>query len=354
MNTIFNKGKELLNKKMPFVIYCKPNSDRLIGVFQKNDTLFEIANFEETGFAFVSFDGQKKYLIPKDESDVYIEIISEINYFIENEIDSNIDSNIKIDFENLVQKGINAIENKEFDKVVLSRKETLKINDFNFEKSFNKLILNYPNTFKYCFYHPKIGFWIGATPEQFLQSFENTVKTVSFAGTQSYSESEKYVWEEKEKQEQQFVTDFILANLKKYSTEISFSEPYTFRAGSIVHIKTDIEATINTQNDFRNIIEKLHPTPAVCGLPKAEAMQFILDNESYERTFYTGFLGELNIDFATFKDNKSDLFVNLRCMNIENDFANIYVGCGITKDSIPKNEFIETVNKSKTMKKILY
>ncbi|WP_395046492.1 chorismate-binding protein [Flavobacterium sp.] len=353
MNIIFNKGKGFLDKKMPFVIYCKPNSDKLIGVFQKNDDLFEIDNFEETGFAFVSFDGKKKYLIPRNESDVYIETVNKIDYFIENEIDLDIDSNAKTTFENLVEKGINAIQNNQFDKVVLSRKETLKIDDFDFEKSFNKLIFNYRNTFKYCFYHPKIGFWTGATPEQFLQSSENTIKTVSFAGTQPYSQTEEYIWAEKEKQEQQFVTDFILTHLKAYSTKISFSEPYTFRAGSIVHIKTDIEAIINTKNDFRNIIEKLHPTPAVCGLPKDEAMRFIIANEEYDRTFYTGFLGELNIDFATFRNDKSDLFVNLRCMNIENNSANIYVGCGITKDSIPENEFVETVNKSKTMKKVL-
>ncbi|SFA85369.1 isochorismate synthase [Flavobacterium swingsii] len=353
MDIIFNKGKDCLDKKMPFVIYCKPNSDKLIGVFQKNDNLFEIDSFEETGFAFVSFDGKKKYLIPRNESDVYIETINEIDYFIENEIDLNIDLDAKTTFENLVEKGVKAIQNNQFDKVVLSRKEILKIDNFDFGNIFNKLIFNYPNTFKYCFYHQKIGFWIGATPEQFLQSSENTIKTVSFAGTQPYSETEEYIWQEKEKQEQQFVTDFILTNLKKYSTEISFSEPYTFRAGSIVHIKTDIEATMNTKNDFRNIIEKLHPTPAVCGLPKEEAMQFIIANEDYDRTFYTGFLGELNIDFATFNNTKSDLFVNLRCMNIENDFANIYVGCGITKDSIPEKEFIETVNKSKTMKKVL-
>ena len=352
MDIIFNKGKDFLNKKMPFVIYCKPNSDKLIGVFQKNDKLFEIDDFEESGFAFVSFDGKKKYLIPRNESDVYIESISEIDYFIENEIDLNVNSNSKIMFENLVKKGLKAIQNKVFDKVVLSRKESLKIDNFDFENVFKKLILNYQNTFKYCFYHPKIGFWMGASPEQFLQLSGNKIKTVSFAGTQPYCQNEVYIWAEKEKQEQQYVTDFILSNLKNFSAEISFSEPHTIRTGNIVHIKTNIEAIIN-QNDFRNIIENLHPTPAICGLPKAEAMRFILDNEGYERTFYTGFLGEINIDFATLRNDKSDLFVNLRCMNIENNYANIYVGCGITKYSIPENEFIETVNKSSTMKKVL-
>lgn len=353
MKIIFDKGRNWFNKNLPFVLYCKPNSDKLIGVFQKNDDLFEITNFTEIGFAFVSFDGKKKYLIPKEQSEVYVEAINEINFFVENNIDLSYASKAKIDFENLVGKGVNAIENNRFQKVVLSRKEILKIEDFDFEQVFSKLIINYSNTFKYCFYHPKIGFWIGATPEQFLQSSENTIKTVSFAGTQPYSETEEYVWEEKEKQEQQFVTDFILDNLHKYSNTVSTSKPYTFRAGSIVHLKTDIEAIINNKSDFQNIIEKLHPTPAVCGLPKDKAQEFIVANEGYDRTFYTGFLGEFNIDFATFSSNESDLFVNLRCMNIENNFANIYVGCGITKDSIPEKEFIETVNKSKTIKKVL-
>ena len=102
-----------------------------------------------------------------------------------------------------------------------------------------------------------------------------------------------------------------------------------------------------------NLIDKLHPTPAVCGLPKETAKQFILKNEGYDREFYTGFLGELNIDFRTFKKDNSDLFVNLRCMEVEKNTATIYVGCGITKDSIPEMEYIETVNKSMTIRKVV-
>lgn len=353
MTVVFEKGRNWFSQKLPFVLYCKPNSNKLVGIFQKNDALFEITDYTETGFAFVSFDGKNKYLIPKKESDVYIVTVTETDCFIDSEVDLHYNLEAKVAFEHLVAKGIQAIEKNQFKKVVLSRKETLEIERFDFEIMLKKLLFYYPNTLKYCFYHPKIGFWIGATPEQLLQSFGNTIKTVSFAGTQPYSETEDYVWEEKERQEQQFVTDFILESLNKYSEEVSCSKPYTFRAGSIVHIKTDIEATINTKSDFQEIIEKLHPTPAVCGLPKEIAKQFILEKEGYNRTFYTGFLGELNIDFETFQEPKSDLFVNLRCMNLEDNKINVYVGCGITKDSIPEKEFIETVNKSKTMKKVV-
>ena len=353
MKNILEKAQFWFVAKLPFVIFAKPDSENLIGVFQNNDALFEIDNFSEIGFAFVSFDGENKYIIPKNESEIIVEQIIINDNFEEKNIDLNYSEIHKLTFENLIKKGINAIQNKQFDKVVLSRKETLQIQNFNFEEVFSKLLQFYSNTFRYCFYHPKIGFWMGATPEQFLQVSNRVIKTVSFAGTQTYQANENYIWPKKELQEQQFVTDFILENLQDCTSNTTFTKPYTFRAGSIVHLKTDIEAVLKSESDLPIIISKIHPTPAVCGLPKEIAKDFITVNEDYERTFYTGFLGELNINFENLTHQKSDLFVNLRCMNIEDNFVNIYIGCGITKDSIPENEFFETVNKSKTMKFVL-
>jgi isochorismate synthase len=136
------------------------------------------------------------------------------------------------------------------------------------------------------------------------------------------------------------------------------SKPYSIKAGTIWHIKTDILGTLNTGFGLQKVIQLLHPTPAVCGFPKEVTKAFLLKNENYDRTFYTGFLGELNIE------NKTDLFVNLRCMEVElassQKFprfaltkAHLFIGCGITKDSIPEKEWEESVNKSMTMKKIL-
>ena len=88
---------------------------------------------------------------------------------------------------------------------------------------------------------------------------------------------------------------------------------------------------MNSQHNIGDIIKTLHPTPAVCGLPRNLAKDFILQNEDYHRSYYTGFLGELN-----FKNQQSSLFVNLRCMEISGETASIYVGGGITKESIPE------------------
>jgi isochorismate synthase len=194
---------------------------------------------------------------------------------------------------------------------------------------------------------------LGATPEQLLKANKDEIKTVALAGTQVFDGTENVVWETKEKEEQQFVTDFITNNLKDYASEVSVSAPYTAKAGNILHIKTDITAKLKDKKDLKNVIQTLHPTPAVCGLPKEATKSFIITNEGYNRDYYSGFLGELNIDLATFRAEQSDLFVNLRCMKIVGNFAELFIGCGITSESNPEKEFLETVNKSMTMKKVL-
>lgn len=352
MSFLFQKVKEQFNNKLPFVCYCKPNSDKIITFLQKNDALFELKN-DKSGFAFVSFDNQKRYLIPEDNSDIYFEEVSNSDFIFENTIKSETNLEDKVKFENLVKKGIDSIQNGAFEKVVLSRKEITQDDHFDIELVFKKLLFNYKSAFKYCFYHPKIGFWMGATPEQFLKIDENLIKTVSLAGTQLNTGLELIKWQDKEIIEQQIVTDYIVNNLKSYSENVTYSKPYNQQAGNLVHLKTDIQAEVEDRNRIQNIIDSLHPTPAVCGFPKEVAKQFILENEGYNREFYAGFLGEWNKDFQTFKEEQTDLFVNLRCMKIENKEVNLYIGCGITKDSNPEKEFIETQNKSLTIKSVL-
>ena len=358
MSVLFQKIIEQFNAKLPFVSYCKPNSDKIISLFQKNDDLFLLED-ASAGFAFVSFDNEKKYLIPEKHSDVYVETVIDLDYVFPASNEYITDTTAKDNFENLVKKALQEIENGSFEKVVLSRKELIDLDNFQLEFFFNSLVSNYPTAFNYCFYHPKVGFWMGATPEQFVKIENNKIKTVALAGTQLNIDLQKVIWEEKEIKEQQTVTDFIVNTLQTISSEVTKSEPYPFQAGSIVHIKTDIEAILNSQLDLPKIIDLLHPTPAVCGFPKVAAKEFILKNEGYEREFYAGYLGEWNKDFLTYKEGTYDLFVNLRCMKLEMDSKSkvnqtqLFIGCGINSGSDPKKEFIETVNKSQTLKKIL-
>jgi len=352
MKQIVEKANGHLAQKLPFVIYKKPNNDAVIGLFQKNDTLFEINDFTEKGFVFASFDGNQTYIIPENQSEI---IRDSINYSAIHSIEKKLDlehNSAKNNFVNLVNKGIQAINSNEFKKVVLSRKESIDVVEFNLILAFENLVQLYPTTFVYCFYHPKIGSWLGATPEQLLKADESNFRTIALAGTQKDKGSNEVIWTNKEIDEQQYVTDYIVEKLATVALDVKVSKPYSIKAGSIWHIKTDISGTLKSDFGLQDVIKLLHPTPAVCGFPKDKSKAFILENEHYDRTFYTGFLGELNSSFSD-EFISSDLFVNLRCMEIQDSIAHLFMGCGITKDSEPEKEWEESVNKSATMKKIV-
>ena len=275
--------------------------------------------------------------------------------------------NDKEAFIDLVGKGLTKIEEGVFNKVVLSRKEKVQLGEIDPIHYFKVLLNSYNNALVYCWYHPSVGLWLGATPELLLDVKGHSFSTMALAGTQLYEGTLDVKWNAKEQQEQQFVTDYIESEILEYTMNVNVYEPATVRAGHVLHLKTDIKGEIRPESEsFRKLLLAIHPTPAVCGMPKVEAMQFILDYEGYNREFYTGFLGELNKEMKIEKranaedvvlpegeKRASHLFVNLRCMQLNKNEAFVYVGCGITKDSIPEQEWNETVNKTKTIKRVI-
>ncbi len=348
---IVTRAKSQFDLNRPFILYAKPGENKLQAMFQSSDKSYPTEDFFESGFVFAPFEDEHPLLIPENASDGYaVDFSFDTVDFDVSQSKENPEA--KAAFVNLVQKGIDAIESGRFAKLVLSRTETVEVSGNDFTRIFKKMLHTYPDAFRYCWFHPETGLWLGATPERLLRTKGREFHTVALAGTRKYDGSEQIDWPEKEKAEQQFVTDFISESLKNKVSEIRFSEPYTARAGNLLHIKTDINGMLDKVTGLKEIVQTLHPTPAVCGLPKVDAKKFILENEGYDREFYSGFLGELNkgIDGG---NQGSDLFVNLRCMKIESTAAHLFMGCGITKDSDPEKEFTETVNKSMTMKKIL-
>lgn len=353
MTDLFLKIKAQLAAKRPFAVYSKPGSTMVTGIFQTDAQAHYLTDFTQHGFVFAPFEGNKYIFIPREESDVIVAEIKQDGFAPAEAAPVAVDALAKAAFEKLVTKSVEAIKRGKFEKLVASRSELAQLTSDDITTVYQNLLYAYPNAFKYCFFHPETGLWMGATPEQLLKVQNHTLHTVALAGTQLYKEGEVAVWENKEKEEQQFVTDFILSELRQYTSEIRTTEPYTFRAGNIVHIKTDISADLKDAGNLKDVIQTLHPTPAVCGLPKTDAKTFLLEHEGYDREYYAGFLGELNRDFITGKHAQTDLFVNLRCMKVRGNTAQLFIGCGITKDSNPEKEFFETVNKSMTMRRVL-
>jgi len=269
---------------------------------------------------------------------------------------------------NRVKQGVEAINTSDIKKVVLSRQETVNLSETNPISIFKRLLERYKSAFVYCWYHPKVGLWLGATPETLIKIEGNRFSIMALAGTQDYKGSLDVVWQNKEKQEQQLVTDFIVDNLKPSVDSFKVSDVATVKAGNLVHLKTMISAQLKPDTPLKQVVKVLHPTPAVCGLPKESAKQFILEHEDYNREFYTGFLGELycettiaprsgrrNIENRAYAVSRTStqLYVNLRCMQLKNQQAIIYVGGGITEGSNAESEWEETVSKSLVIKSIL-
>ena len=123
--------------------------------------------------------------------------------------------------------------------------------------------------------------------------------------------------------------------------------PYPAFAGALSHLKTDFHFSLPDSNKLGNLLNLLHPTPAVCGLPKEEAYRFIQDNEKYDRRYYSGFIGTLN------PSGKTDLYVNLRCMNISSEQLTLYAGGGLLASSELNDEWLETEKKLQTMRRII-
>ncbi|MBT8316071.1 MAG: chorismate-binding protein [Lutibacter sp.] len=352
MTSFFNKVKQAYDLNFPFVVFRKPNEKLITGYFQNSKELNFLSSFSEQGFVFAPFDkNQKKIFFSKDQSTKITSEISQEEFkdlvVTSSIFKDNLNETSKENHIQLVQKGINFINKGNAKKIVLSRKEHIKIQDLDVFDVYKKMLYNYQNAFVYLWYHPSIGLWMGATPERLLSVADSTFKTMALAGTQLNEKGVNSVWKDKEQQEQKFVTDFIFESTKPYLNSIKISAPYTVEAGNVVHIRTDISGDLISPNLLSELVSSLHPTPAICGLPKAIATEFILKNEAYNRSYYSGFLGEIN------NENSTELFVNLRCMELKNKEAVIYIGGGITKDSIAENEWKETVAKSKVMKKVL-
>lgn len=353
MNIVLDKIKFNMEAQLPFAIYSKPGSDTVTGLFQNTPGVRYITDYSQKGFVFAPFNTDKRIFIAADDAEVISASIDTQGVVFSEPQQPTVTDAAKEHFELLVSKSISAIQVGHSEKVVVSRKETVSVQNADVGLIFTKLLAAYPQAFRYCFFSQETGLWMGATPEQLLKADADTIHTVALAGTQLYKEGKEAVWPEKEQQEQHFVTDYILGGLEPFAANIEATEPYTFRAGNIIHIKTDIKGSLKDSATLMQVINTLHPTPAVCGLPKEAAKRFLLENEGYDREYYSGFLGELNCDFATGQDGRTDLFVNLRCMKIEKGTARLFIGCGITKDSDPEKEFIETVNKSMTMRRVL-
>ncbi|MFN3403626.1 MAG: chorismate-binding protein [Cytophagaceae bacterium] len=314
--------------------------------------IFNPFDIDKKGYfikASVSFDeANKKLFLKVNDTEKFNEIFDKIPQ--QNFPFSEVKSTSKEEYISNVNKAIATITNEELKKVVLARNKTLELpENYNPVTIFNKLCSDYPDAFNSLCYIPGEGMWLGSSPEILVSKNKGGIfKTIALAGTQaskSGASLSEAVWKQKEIEEQALVSRYII-NCFKHIRLREFEEegPRTVMAGNLMHLCTDFYVNINEVNFpylTSTMLRLLHPTSAVCGMPKDSAAAYISATEGFDRTFYSGYLGPVNIQ------NEINIFVNIRCCNIKNQKAILFAGAGITKDSNPEKEWEETELKLK-------
>ena len=297
------------------------------GEFKKNN----LQNPAINGFIVSDFENKLQYLFEPNNK-------KSVSAFHTNNLIEKHWS--KKEYENKASVFLKAVKTLGIKKAVLSRTKETSFSINNAKELFYYLSKKHPNAFVYLISSSNFGTWLGCTPELLIEIHKNTAFTMSLAGTKAVNDTAE--WTEKEKNEQHFVTQFIVEEFSKMGIQnIEKHGPYPFNAGAVKHLRTDISFDIG-KNKAIDIASIIHPSPAVSGLPQSFACELIKHAESHQRNLYTGFLGFIS-------PSSTRLYVNLRCCQLYDKKAVLYLGGGFTKDSTPSNEWLETEEKSKTL-----
>jgi isochorismate synthase len=353
-----------LGKDVQFAVYRLPGEDAPTLLVQKgaalNITGKLAGQLPEKGFLIVPFskqDHQAYFIVPdmvlhNDMSASQMDELKALPPRCNHETGSPCpQETCKDDYLNLVGETLVKIRTGAFKKAVLSRIKTITGNySIQLPEIFRILCEVNPNAFVYLF-HIRGQCWIGASPEPFICSEKDEIKTVSLAGTRSYRENNLDLnqWNRKELEEQEYVTLHIESILQSFKVkDYRKKGPYVARAGNLLHLRTDFTFSSRALgSNLPLLVDALHPTPAVCGIPTHEAMEFIRKAERHQREYYAGFLGPVGIH------DKLQLYVNLRCLKVYPGCLVLYTGGGITDHSEPGAEWEETEIKAETLLSVI-
>lgn len=249
----------------------------------------------------------------------------------------------------------------QFDKIVLSRNTTLTPKGrLSPLKLFAKACRRHPDTFVTLFCTRHSGMWLVATPETLIEGQAGDMHTMALAGTmradclmthtaQDHANAYNTAWSDKNIAEQRIVANYITQCVERHATACMSEGPHTVRAGEVAHLRTDISFRLKDTGHIGSLINDLYPTPAVCGMPKAQTRLFIARNENYDRGYYSGFCGIVS------PLGHTGLYVTLRCMRIDTlrNACTLYAGGGLLRESDEETEWEETEAKMNTMRQLL-
>lgn len=191
------------------------------------------------------------------------------------------------------------------------------------------------------------GTWLGASPERLLSLRNERLEVDALAGTMpAETAPEAAMWGAKETAEQLWVTRMVEDTLRATGVrDVHVHGPSLKRAGPVAHLHSVVTGYVGA-TDVRALAQALHPTPAVGGTPRAEALVTIAGSEPRPRGGYAGFWG-------LHEPGRTELFVNIRSMELFQEHALLHVGAGITAGSDPERECVEVERKAHTWSSLI-
>jgi menaquinone-specific isochorismate synthase len=248
-----------------------------------------------------------------------------------------------------VGRATKRIRDGELDKVVLAR-EVLVDADAPFDVSIilTRLRTAYPD----CFLTSIDGF-VGASPELLVSRHGDIVRAHPMAGTtarrgdpQADARAASALFASPTyRHEHQVTIDVVHDTLLPFCSYVDYEpEPSVVALANVQHLATRVEGRLShPAASVLELVEALHPTPAVCGRPRAEALAVIAELEGFDRARYGGTVGW--VDAA----GNGTWAVAIRCAQIDGPSARVFAGNGIVGDSDPDTELAETRAKLQAM-----
>lgn len=257
----------------------------------------------------------------------------------------------------LVVQAVDRIRAGAFEKVVLAREVRASADrPFDLPAALERLSRTYPDATLFAVEHGAHTFF-GATPEYLVRLGGGTVRALGLAGTIPRGSTpgldaeleEQLTGSTKIRHEHDVVVRMLVDALRPMSGQVDTGTgPRVLKLANVQHLATVVEGRDVPQGlGILHFVERLHPTPALGGHPREEALSWLQHNEGLERGWYAGTVG--------WSDTlgQGEFAVAIRCALVRDNMASLYAGCGIVADSDPQDEYEETVAKLRPMRQAL-
>ncbi|ESA32120.1 isochorismate synthase [Leptolyngbya sp. Heron Island J] len=252
-------------------------------------------------------------------------------------------------FQQMVSNVLPTLKSSTLHKIVLADAlDVLSANPFNIPKSLKALGIAYSDCCIFSFSNGKGPVFIGASPERLLSiTTSDTGKqltTDALAGSADRGNNlktdqiiaENLISNPKERYEHQVVVEFIAEQLTQLGLTPMFdTSPAILRLANIQHLHTPIQAYLPNHLKPLDLVKRLHPTPAVAGLPRLTANQLLKKTESFDRGPYASPIGWIDTN------GNSEFVVGIRSALINGRQARLFAGAGIVAQSNPRSELAE-------------